>query len=81
MPTSLTADPACFVWPQWERMCLVLQQLDVRGRGQNRKWDAGAGGLTPRGRLPILRGMGGEGLLEGVLGGAEELGLGCKVNK
>jgi hypothetical protein len=28
------AAEGCLVWPQWERMCLILQRLDIPG-----KWD------------------------------------------
>jgi len=23
----------CLIWPQWERMCIALQRLDVLGKG------------------------------------------------
>ena len=27
----------CFVWPQWERMCLILWRLDTPGKEDARK--------------------------------------------
>ena len=29
----------CLVWPQWERMCLILERLDAPGKGIQ-EWEA-----------------------------------------
>jgi hypothetical protein len=50
------------VWPQQERMHLVLQQLDVWG------W-RGSGEVTPRGELPLFRGEREGGMEGGAVGG------------
>jgi hypothetical protein len=63
------------VWPQWERMCLVPQQIDMhRGEG-------GLGAQNPEWGFPFSKenrkGESDEDLSEVILGGEEGLILCC----
>jgi hypothetical protein len=60
------AAEGCLVWPQWERVCLILQRLDASGLGD-----------TPGGSaFSEEKGLMGEELSEGGLRGGQHLG--CK---
>ena len=37
----------CLVWPQWERMGLILKRLDAPGKGDAGGVEVGMGGRTP----------------------------------
>ena len=63
---SCSANWACLVWPQWEKMCLTLQRLDVPGQEGN-----GEGGST----LSEEKGRD-----EGLCERWGEQQLGCNVN-
>jgi hypothetical protein len=42
----------CLVWPQWEKMCLILERLEGPGK-EDKRWEGWGGStlLEARGRM------------------------------